>query len=134
MDMTGPSPSPGAHVKRIWRFHRRPPRKQRETGASAGDSAALAVRIAGLASLLLMAGTSLVIVAGAQAGLDELVPAAKLRYPGWLHGPLEPLQLDVTTDGLAWLLLALCAGYLGALACARAIPVRAGLAAIAGLH
>jgi hypothetical protein len=92
------------------------------------------VRIAGLASLALMAGSSLAIVAGAQSGLDQLVPAAKLRYPGWLHGPLEWLELDLSTDGLAWLFLALCAGYLGALACARAIPIRAGLAAIAGLH
>lgn len=94
----------------------------------------LAARIAGLASLAVMAGASLAIVAGAQSGLDQLVPAAKLRYPGWLHGPLSWLELDVSIDGLAWLLLALCAGYLGALACARAIPVRAGLAAIAGLH
>lgn len=100
----------------------------------AGETAALAARIAGLAGLATMAAASLAIVAGAQSGLDELVPAAKLRYPDWLHGPLEPLELELGTGGLAWLLLALCAGYLAALACARAIPPRAGLAAIAGLH
>lgn len=94
----------------------------------------LAARVAGIAALAAMAAASLAIVAGAQSGLDVLVPAAKLRYPGWLHGPLEPLELELTNDGLAWLLLALCAAYLAALACARAIPPRAGLAAIAGLH
>jgi hypothetical protein len=81
-----------------------------------------------------MAGASLAIVAGAQSGLDVLVPAAKLRYPGWLHGPLAPLELDLSNDGLAWLVLALCAAYLAALASARGITPRAGLAAIAGLH
>ncbi|HEX8743089.1 MAG TPA: glycosyltransferase 87 family protein [Thermoleophilaceae bacterium] len=91
-------------------------------------------RTLGVASLVAMAAASVAIVAGAQSGLDVLVPAAKLRYPGWLHGPLAPLELDLSNDGLAWLTLALCAGYLGALACARAIPVRAGLAAVAALH
>ena len=81
-----------------------------------------------------MAAASLAIVAGAQSGLDVLVPAAKLQYPDWLHGPLKPLELDLGHAGLAWLVLALCAGYLAALACARAIPPRVGIAAIVGLH
>jgi hypothetical protein len=81
-----------------------------------------------------MAVASLAIVAGAQSGLDILVPAAKLQYPGWLHGPLGWLELEVTNDGLAWLLLALFVSHLGVVVCAGAIPVRAGLAAIAGLH
>jgi hypothetical protein len=101
---------------------------------SAARSAGAARRILGLLSLAGLAGTSLAIVAGAQSGLDVLVPAAKRSYPGWLHGPLGWLELDLTTDGLAWLLIALFASYLGVLACADAIPLRAGLAAIVGLH
>ncbi|HEX8647486.1 MAG TPA: glycosyltransferase 87 family protein [Thermoleophilaceae bacterium] len=103
------------------------------TGA-AGGRGAVARRLAGLAALAAMGAASLAIVAGAQSGLDVLVPAAKLRYPDWLHGPLKPLELELSNDGLAWLLLALCVAYLAALACARAIPPRAGLTAIAGLH
>lgn len=110
MDMTPPASTPRPAVKGSWR---------------AGM---------GLAALAAMAAASLAIVAGAQSGLDVLVPSAKLRYPGWLHGPLEPLELELTNDGLAWLLLALCAAYLAVLACARAIPPRAGIAAIAGVH
>jgi hypothetical protein len=103
-------------------------------GGSAARSAGAARRILGLISLAGLAVASLAIVAGAQSGLDILVPAAKRSYPGWLHGPLGWLELDLTNDGLAWLLIALFAFYLGALACADAIPVRTGLAAIAGLH
>ena len=91
-------------------------------------------RVLGLASLAGMGAASLAIVAGAQSGLGVLVPSARRSYPGWLHGPLGWLELDVTNDGLAWLLIALAVSYAGALACADAIPVRAGLAAIAGLH
>jgi hypothetical protein len=94
----------------------------------------MARRILGTASLAALSVASLAIVAGAQSGLDILVPAAKLDYPGWLHGPLSWLELELTNDGLAWLLIAMFAGYLGVLACADAIPLRAGIAAIAGLH
>jgi hypothetical protein len=81
-----------------------------------------------------MAVASVVIVAGAQSGLDVLVPSAKLRYPDWLHGPLAFLEVDLTNDGLAWLLLVLCAAYALTLAAGSAIPRRAAIAAVAGLH
>jgi hypothetical protein len=91
-------------------------------------------RILGAASLAALSAASVAIVAGAQSGLGILVPAAKLDYPGWLHGPLSWLELDLTNDDVAWLLIAMFAGYIGVLACADAIPLRAGIAAIAGLH
>ena len=104
---------------------------------SAAEPAAGAVRarrVAGYAGLGGLAAASLAVVAGAQSGLDVLVPAAKLRYPGWLHGPLQPLELDLTNDGLAWLLIALCASYALVVAAGAALPRRPTLAAIAGLH
>jgi hypothetical protein len=106
---------------------------RRATGSTA-RTPALAQRILGLVSLAALAASSLAIVAGAQSSLDVLVPAAKLRYPGWLHGPLAWLDMDLSGDGLAWLSIAMFVSYLGVLAAAGAIPVRAGLAAILGLH
>src|SRR6266480_2849418 len=95
-------------------------RRARELAAYAG--------IAGLAA------SSALIVAGAEGGLELLVPAAKLRYPGWLHGPFSGLDVGLAPNGLAWLLVAMCAGYLLVLACADAVPVRVGIAAIVSLH
>ena len=90
--------------------------------------------LAGAAGLLGLSAASLALVAGAQSGLDILVPSAKLDYPGWLHGPLQALELELTNDGLAWLLLALCAAYLLVLAAGDALPRRPTIATIVGLH
>jgi alpha-1,6-mannosyltransferase len=90
-----------------------------------------AVAYLGIAGLAL---SSAAIVAGAQRDPNVLVPAAKLRYPGWLHGPLSGLQLDLTHTGLAWLLVAMCAGYVLVLASADAVPARVGVGTIVGLH
>jgi glycosyl transferase family 87 len=81
-----------------------------------------------------MFAASALVIAGAEGGLDPLVPAAKLRYPGWLHGLLAPFELDLAPSGLAVLLLVICAGYLVVLACAGAVAPRTAIAAIAGLH
>src|SRR5918912_532885 len=90
-----------------------------------------AVAYLGLAGL---AASSAVIVAGAQEDRNLLVPAAHLRYPGWLHGPLSGIGLDVASSGVAWLLVVMCAGYGAVLAFADAIPARRAVAAIVGLH
>jgi alpha-1,6-mannosyltransferase len=89
-------------------------------------------RLLAPAGLAVLAASSLAIVAGAQNDPNTLVPAAKLRYPDWLHGPLAWLELDLSTAGLAWLLLAMCAGY--ALVLAGRLPARAAVAAIVALH
>lgn len=90
--------------------------------------------IAGYAAIAGMAAASVYVVAGAQSRLDVLVPAAARRYPDWLRGPLSWLEVDLTHDGLAWLLLAMCASYLVVLAVASAIRPAPAIAAIAGLH
>jgi alpha-1,6-mannosyltransferase len=81
-----------------------------------------------------IAASSAAIVAGAQRDANLLVPAAKLRYPGWLHGPLSGIRLDVSSDGVAWLLVAMFAGYALVLACSDALPVRFGVGAVVALH
>jgi hypothetical protein len=126
MDQLSPSGEPAVKGNRRLRTRVRDiPRE--ETGSRAKS-------LLGVAGIAGMAAASVLIIGAAQAGLDVLVPAAKLRYPGWLHGPLEPLQVDVTNDGLAWLLLALCVSYVMVLGAGGALPRRAAIAAIAGLH
>jgi hypothetical protein len=153
MDMEKQSPSDEPPVKGIRRAGGRDPgdsaRKRPRSGENAvagaesgarrgsvggGREGGAVRRALALAGMAAMAAASVAIVAGAQSGLDVLVPAAKLRYPGWLHGPLEPLELDLTNDGLAWLTLALCAGYVAVLAAGSALPRRPLIAAILGLH
>ena len=90
--------------------------------------------IAAYAALAGMAAAAVGIVAGAQSGPVQLVPSAARTYPGWLHGPLSWLHTDLTYDGLAWLVLAMCACYLVVLAGAGTVDPRAAVAAIAGLH
>jgi glycosyl transferase family 87 len=84
--------------------------------------------------LACLAASSALIVAGAQRDANVLVPAAKLRYPGWLHGPLSGLPLDLSSAGLAWLLVAMCVGYALVLATTDAISTRLGIGTIVALH
>src|SRR2546423_10767724 len=79
-----------------------------------------------------IAASSAAIVAGAQSDPNVLVPAAKLRYPGWLHGPLSGVQLDVSSSGVAWLLVAMCAGYALLLVCADAVPALLAIGGVSG--
>ncbi|HEX8075028.1 MAG TPA: glycosyltransferase 87 family protein [Thermoleophilaceae bacterium] len=97
-------------------------------------SAHPARQVAAFAALGGLAACSAAIVAGAEAGLDQLVPAAKEAYPGWLRGPLSALGIDMGPAALGWLLVAMSACYLLALASADSIPVRAGIGAVVGLH
>lgn len=106
-----------------------------------GRSSATARRPSTTAAKTLVGGgitglfaASFLVVAGANGRLDLLVPAAKLRYPGWLHGPLAPLELDMAPSGLAVVLLAMCACYVLVLACAGAVSPRTAIWSIAGLH
>ncbi|MFL5782856.1 MAG: glycosyltransferase 87 family protein [Thermoleophilaceae bacterium] len=91
-------------------------------------------RAAAYLGAALIAAPSAAIVAAAQNDRSALVPAAKLRYPGWLHGALSPLRLDLDTAALAALLAAMFAGYLIVLACADALSPRAAIGSIVGLH
>jgi alpha-1,6-mannosyltransferase len=107
-------------VTRTAPIARRPPTVVARTAAAAGIAA--------------MFAASALVIAGAVGGLDQLVPAAKLRYPDWLRGPLAPFELDLEPSGLAVLLLVICAAYLVVLACAQAVSARTAVATIAGLH
>jgi alpha-1,6-mannosyltransferase len=90
-----------------------------------------AVAYVGLAGLV---ASSMAIFAGAEGRLGVLVPAAKLRYPDWLSGPLSDLELALTPNGLAWLVVAMCGGYLLVLACSDAVPARVAIGTLVALH
>jgi alpha-1,6-mannosyltransferase len=90
--------------------------------------------LAAHAGLAVLAAASAVIVAAAQTDRSTLVPSAKLRYPGWLHGPLSGIRADLTTSAVAWLVVAMLAGYLVVLALPDAIAPRTAIAAIVALH
>src|SRR5256884_7468146 len=85
----------------------------------------------GLAGIV---ASSAAIVAGAESRLGVLVPAAKLRYPGWLRGPFSGLDIALTPSGLAWLLVAMCVGYVLVLVCTDAVPPRVAIGTMVALH
>ena len=89
------------------------------------------VALAALAGMVALSG---LIVAGAESRLGVLVPSAKLRYPGWLQGPLSGASIGIDSHGLAWLLVAMSACYLLVLALADAVPARIAIAAVVALH
>ena len=108
--MTQPSPTaPHVSTSRV-----------RRTGAYAG--------------IAILAAASALIVAGAQRDPHTLVPAAELRYPGWLHGPLSWFHIELGRTGLAWLLVAMCAGYALVLLTAGELRAPVAIGAIVGLH
>jgi Glycosyltransferase family 87 len=87
-----------------------------------------------LGALAGMVAVSGLIVAGAESRLGVLVPSAKLRYPGWLQGPLSGASIGIDSHGLAWLVVAMSACYLLVLACADALPARIAVGAVVALH
>ena len=103
----------------------RAPLTRRLSASSVGAALAVAgVLAAGLAIAL-----------AAAAGPSFLVPSGRHHFPGWLAGPLAALGGDrLSPGGFGALVTAMCACYLAALALARSVPARWGLAAIAGLH
>jgi Glycosyltransferase family 87 len=89
---------------------------------------------AAYAGIAVLAVASALIVAGAQRDPHTLVPAAELRYPGWLHGPLSGFHIELGRTGLAWLLVAMCAGYALVLLTAGSLRTPVAIGAIVGVH
>jgi hypothetical protein len=65
-----------------------------------------------------------VLVLGADDAHRWLVPAARHSFPGWLHGPLPPVDWGLSKDSIGWLLLAMALGYGVVLALAARVPGR----------
>lgn len=98
-------------------------------------AAATAQRIVGLGALTGLLVASLILAAGAAGQrLIFFVPSAAHAFPDWLRGPLAGLGVTLTPTGGTRLLVAMSVCYVVALVCARALPVRAALAAVIALH
>jgi Glycosyltransferase family 87 len=88
----------------------------------------------GGALFVLLAASAAIAAGGAAQRLIYFVPASLHGFPGWLSGPLHGLHLTMTPTAASVLLLVMSAGYLAALVCARALPVRLAIGAVVALH
>jgi alpha-1,6-mannosyltransferase len=91
-------------------------------------------RQVGIASVVVLVFAGSALAAGAAQGTSFFVPASRIAFPGWMRGPLYGLDLELTPSDGSLLLIAMFAGYLGILACARALPVRLTVGAAVMLH
>lgn len=86
---------------------------------------------AGLASMAVVVAIGVRIATAATVQPSYLVPAGRrFGYPGWMHGPLTGGGSTLTTHGLVALLAAMCAAWLVAVLCARALPAWVVAAAV----
>jgi alpha-1,6-mannosyltransferase len=87
----------------------------------------------GALATLLIAGF-IMAAGGAARRVLFFVPAALNGFPDWLAGPLHGLHLVLTPADASVLLLVMSAGYVAAVLCAGALPVRAALGVVVALH
>lgn len=81
------------------------------------------VRVAlGTTGLLLVVASLLLLAIDAAAAPSRYVPADSGGWPGWLAGPLAGAGSHLGAGGFQVLMLAACAGYALALACAPRLP------------
>lgn len=122
---------PTSTRERTWAPHtlRTRPIASRRSGSERIATAAGALALGGLllASALLAAGA-----AGARQRF--FVPASRNGFPDWLAGPLHGLGLAIEPRTGALLLVAMSLCYLGALATARVLPLRAVWGAVIAAH
>jgi hypothetical protein len=91
-------------------------------------------RALGLLGLAGVVVTVLLTAAGAAGEPSQYVPGRSGGWPPWLAGPLEGLGMSIGSGAFQTLSLVMCASYLLALAFARALPMRAIVAAIIAAH
>jgi alpha-1,6-mannosyltransferase len=78
--------------------------------------------------------TTFLTVAGAAGEPSQYVPGRSGGWAGWMAGPLEGLGMSIGASGFQTLMLVMCASYALVLGLARALPMRALVAAIVAAH
>jgi hypothetical protein len=120
--MQAASPMPGALVA-----GRAPEQGSSEAGQRRGLRALRALGALGLLGVL----TSVFLVVGGSATRPSLyVPARRGGWPGWLAGPLQGLDVGISSQSFQALTLIMCASYLAVLIAARTLPRGAIVGAI----
>lgn len=112
-----------------------PIRPLRARGAPAARLPALATAL-GTAALAGLLAAAAVLVVGAAAERRWFFVPASIRggFPGWLGGAFHGLELAIAPRTGALLLVAMSACYVVVLACARAVPAWAAVAAVLVAH
>lgn len=76
----------------------------------------------------------LAIAIGAAGGASALTPSSRGGFPAWMAGPFGGLAPSALGDSFWLLVLAMAAGYLGALVLAEEIGPRLAIATVLALH
>ncbi len=95
---------------------------------------ALDRRAIGLASLVGLVGTGLLVAAGAAGEASYIVPGRKGGEPGWMHEPLSSLGLGITAHWVVVMIVVMWVFYALVMAFSDAISTRRALTAIVSLH
>jgi alpha-1,6-mannosyltransferase len=94
------------------------------------------IEATGVAAILGLLASSIVIAVDAAAAPGFLVPAGRHVFPGWLAGPLQGLNLGepTTWNKLGGILIALTVCWLVVLACVPALRTRTLIIGIVAAH
>jgi hypothetical protein len=100
-------------------------------GSTAGRRGGVrALQALGAIGLLAVLTTVFLLAAGAATRPSLYVPARHGGWPHWMAGPLQGLDVGISSQSFQALTLIMCAGYLAVLLAARALPTRAIVATI----
>lgn len=106
-----------------------------EMGPAAGARrAARSLRILGALGLVGVLTTVFLLSAGAATAPSQYVPARSGGWPAWMAGPLQGLDVGLSSGRFQALMLIMCASYLLVLTAARTLPVGPLVAAIVLAH
>src|SRR5215831_5368957 len=92
-------------------------------GSTAGQRGGVrALQALGAIGLLGVLTTVFLLAAGAATRPSLYVPARRGGWPHWMAGPLQGLNVGISSQSFQVLTLIMCAGYLAVLLAARALP------------
>jgi alpha-1,6-mannosyltransferase len=103
-------------------------------GAESEEPHSAGLRVAGAIALVVLLAALAILCVDAAAAPSQYVPGDSGGWPGWLSGPLSGIGSQLGKGGFQALVLTICAGYVVALAAARALPFAALVSAVIAAH
>lgn len=104
------------------------------TSTSLVERFPMALRVLGVAGLVVVPASVLGVSGGAAGAPTSYVPSRSGGWPSWLSGPLHLLGLGIGSSSFQALTLAMCAGYAVVLLAARVLPGKAIALSIAAAY